>query len=282
MNRKITIVDNGQDRYTITSDYRFLGRQYDNKSENIVIEKPAIEADNTCIMIVKAKGQIIAEIIVEDDPIPITNSISQYKMVTISFAFINEETHYVKNSQYKVFYFDAGQKLSDEIEPQPSGSNKAYQIIDKSVTNLAAKDLQGATKIGAYAFYNCDQLESIVVPTGVTLLDVNCFSGCSSLVSIILPNTLVDVQGGFFNCSSLTEITFPSSLLYMGGSMFGAMDSLETLRFLSTNPPSIGSYTFNSLSRSVRIEVPEESLNAYKTAQYWSNKADQIFAIVEE
>ena len=45
----------------------------------------------------------------------------------------------------------------------------------------------GVTKIGAYTFYGCTDLQSITIPTSVTAIGMYAFSGCTNLTSMTLP-----------------------------------------------------------------------------------------------
>ena len=45
----------------------------------------------------------------------------------------------------------------------------------------------GVTKIGAYTFYGCTDLQSITIPTSVTAIGKYAFSGCTNLTSMTLP-----------------------------------------------------------------------------------------------
>ena len=59
-----------------------------------------------------------------------------------------------------------------------------------------------------------------------------------------------------------------------------AMQSQPALRLLKMKPiapPTITASVINEISNGCRIEVPNGSLNAYRTATNWSARAGQIF-----
>lgn len=61
--------------------------------------------------------------------------------------------------------------------------------------------------MGQECFYE-SELQSVVVPEGVTSLGTSCFNRCYSLVSAVLPSTLQTVpQYCFYQCTSLTDLT---------------------------------------------------------------------------
>ena len=70
----------------------------------------------------------------------------------------------------------------------------------------------GITKIGEYAFQDCENLTSITIPYGVTTIGKGAFSRCSNLRSITIPNSVTTIEEGAFFYCGLTSITIPSSV----------------------------------------------------------------------
>lgn len=62
---------------------------------------------------------------------------------------------------------------------------------------------------------------------------------------------------------------------------FHGNNKMETLILDDPNPPTIGSYTLTGLAAVCNIYVPDASVNAYKSAQYWDTRASQIKGISE-
>ena len=61
------------------------------------------------------------------------------------------------------------------------------------------------TKIGANAFYRCDNIKSVKIPEGVTNIDTSAFTLCS-LTSIYLPSSIKRIDGSFGTCIHLKSV----------------------------------------------------------------------------
>ncbi len=65
--------------------------------------------------------------------------------------------------------------------------------------------ITNSSTIWGYAFQNCTNLTSIVIPNSVKTIGSSAFSGCSNLTSIIIPDSVTSIGENAFNgCSSLT------------------------------------------------------------------------------
>ena len=135
-----------------------------------------------------------------------------------------------------------------------NGTLQAF-AIGSGATKYTIPD--SVTKIGYSAFALCDSLTSIIIPDRVTKIGGWAFSGCSSLTSVIIGNSVTSIGDYAFNyCSSLTKVYCTH-----------------------TTPPSLGGYYVfreNALER--KIYVPTASVEAYKSASYWSVYENSIVA----
>ena len=114
--------------------------------------------------------------------------------------------------------------------------------------------------MGPSVFLSCDSLTNVSISTSLNLLDDSMFSGCKSLVSITIPDNITSIGNDlFYNCSKLSEIRFDS---IVPPEVLLGTDETEHL-FEGNAPGRL-------------IKVPAGSVNAYKTAQYWSNYANSI------
>lgn len=94
-----------------------------------------------------------------------------------------------------------------------SAENKLAKVVDKSVTEITASDLEGVTFIGSYVFSSCKSLTSVVIPDSVTTIGNSAFSSCSSLTEIAIPASVTGLgTSSFSGCSNLHTVYYQGSL----------------------------------------------------------------------
>lgn len=75
----------------------------------------------------------------------------------------------------------------------------------------------------------------------------------------------------FKNCTFLTSIILPESLTSIGMSAFYNCSALSSIYSNTVTPPDAsGSFIFYGIDKDIPVYVPQESLEAYKTAPGWS------------
>lgn len=98
---------------------------------------------------------------------------NQHKVIT-------ENGVYIADSGYT----GLGTVVVDVAQTGGGGAGKLPQVVDKSVTEITEEDLQGASKIGMYAFAECEDLETITIPESVRSIEYGAFSMCWKLATI--------------------------------------------------------------------------------------------------
>ena len=123
----------------------------------------------------------------------------------------------------------------------PNGSYDEYYTTDDA--------------IGSYAFYECSELKSLKLPSGVTEIGSCAFKYCSRLTSLSLPSGVTEIGScAFEDCIGLTSLTLPSSVTDIGSSAFEGCRGLSSL----TIPPGvtkIGLYAFKGCSRLTSLTI---------------------------
>ena len=160
---------------------------------------------------------------------------------------------------------------------------------------------EGVTSVGSYAFYNCSSMATVSIPAGVTSIGGSAFYGCSNLANVTIPDGLTTIGGGaFYGCSSMATVSIPDGVTSIGSSAFRNCEKLESIT-LPVSVTSVGYQAFRSCSMlaevnifavslqtygsdafrdthaGLKIYVPSNSLEEYKTK--WSAYADKFEAL---
>ena len=129
-------------------------------------------------------------------------------------------------------------------------------VIPESVTYNGLE--YQVTSISDYAFVDCYDMKSIVLPDAITFIGASAFSGCMSLNELRLPEQLRYIgdyalrnccrlhgivipqgldsipDGVFYNCVNIEEIRFPEGVRYIGAGVFEHCTRLESIHFPGT------------------------------------------------
>jgi hypothetical protein len=133
----------------------------------------------------------------------------------------------------------------------------------------------GVTRIGWYAFSSCRKLTSAVISNSVTYIGNKSFQNCIYLKSIVIPDSVKGIgNSAFAYCSGLTSAVIPNSVASIGYTAFYGCYGLKQITNLATTPQAVmvSEGWFNGVNTSsVKLYVPAQSLDAYKTADIWKD-----------
>ena len=122
-------------------------------------------------------------------------------------------------------------------------------IVERTITEFEDSEIE---VIGSYAFYYCDKLTSVSLPSATGIGD-SAFYSCSALTSVSLPSATSIGSNAFYSCSALTSVSLPSATS-IGGSAFGYCSALTSVSFpLAT---SIGDSAFKSCRKLTSVSLP--------------------------
>ncbi len=104
-------------------------------------------------------------------------------------------------------------------------------------------------RIGRKAFYNCNDIISLVIPEGVEEIESGHYE--ENFWETI-------IYSAFFGCKSLESVLFPSSLIYIGAYAFMGCNKLKNITFATEGKLAvIGSYAFYSCSGVEDFDIPD-------------------------
>lgn len=199
----------------------------------------------------------------------------------------------------KAFLYGVGNGSSGSSEEKP---NLLVSLVDRTITDVTAEDLQGCTSIGAYVFYYCSMLTSVVIPDSATSIGAYAFFGCSSLTSVVIPDSVTSIGGwAFQSCSSLTSVVIPDSVTSIGEYAFYVCSSLTSVvigalvtsiarsafrdcramqlydfRKVTAVPTLSNINAFNGIPSTCKIVVPDSLYDEWIVATNWSTYASNI------
>ena len=133
-------------------------------------------------------------------------------------------------------------EIEDVILPETIRTIGAGAFAGSGI--LALTIPASVAEIGDGAFSECEQLSSVVIDDGLTVLPENAFAHCDQLSTVTLPNSLTSIGDyAFTGCSSMPSIDIPDSVSVIGESAFSFCEALYEID-LSDNIRSIGATTF--------------------------------------
>ena len=155
-----------------------------------------------------------------------------------------------------------------------------------SVSSLGGDYILDKSGVILFKWYNSEitdvDMQSDPELKNVTIIANEAFRN-RSLKSIVLPNNLTKIGKEAFYNNYLTSVTIPSSVTSIGAGAFEsnrpASNRLTSVTIHAVNPPTIDEETTFGYKSSLKIYVPAQSVNAYKTAKGWRRYADKIFPI---
>ena len=192
-------------------------------------------------------------------------TIDQWVEIEFGVAYSNP-LYYAKN-----LYI--GGELVTEANITSASKISAYAFYNcYSLTSVAIGD--SVTSIGIYAFYNCDSLTSVVIGDSVTSIGNGAFSGCTSLTSVIIGDSVTSIGShAFSDCDSLTSVVISDNVTSIGDFAFYKCYSLTTIYYKKTSidykPISIGRNNDMYVTATNYIYVEKQADVPTDGGNYW-------------
>lgn len=194
-------------------------------------------------------------------------------MLLLLFVIVNRAATEIDGIYYNL-------DSNSETAAVTSGANKYSGDVTIPATVVFDGVDYSVTSIVGWAFYNCNELTSIVVPNSVTNIGTYAFYLCSSLVSVTLSDNLTTInQYTFRGCSKLAQIDIPYGVTSIGEDAFYDCSALTSIE-IPSSVTSIGSYAFGDCQSLASVNIPNSVTNigsgAFWNSAWYNNQPDGL------
>ena len=119
--------------------------------------------------------------------------------------------------------------------------------------SLKAADLSMMTSgsIASASFYDCSSLETVKLPSDLTVIESSLFSECEKLTAVTIPQSVTAINSfAFKGCKSLASVVIPNAVKTLDYSVFEECSSLKTVSIGS----SVNNISYNTFAYCPAIE----------------------------
>jgi len=143
---------------------------------------------------------------------------------------------------------------------------------------------EGVIETGMLAFYDCEGITKVVLPSSLYIIGKHTFSGCKQLASIEMKEGLETIENSaFVRCSALTKVVLPSTLSKIVNYAFSKCSGLQHVYVLAGTPPEAAANTFDAATYSkATLHVMKGMVEAYQNAAVWKNFTNIVEITDEE
>lgn len=181
----------------------------------------------------------------------------------------------------------------ENIDPTQYGPDAIKVLtIHEGVTELTYRAIYYATKmthlylpstlkiLGDNSVSGAFNLQEIIIPEGVTSIGSSAFYDCRKIKAVRIPDAVINIgESAFRYCNNLALVDIGSSVERIGALGF-ANSSIQTAVCRSLIPPTIDANSFGG-NKFGSFYVPDDSVDAYKSATNWASYADYIKPLSE-
>ena len=188
----------------------------------------------------------------------------------------------VGNEWEEIFRSSIDKTYGANITKLPKGLTAIRNYAFNYCSNLALTELpETITSIGNYSFNNCANLSLTKLPAGLTNIGNNAFDTCRSIKITEIPEGIIELKSYVFSsCTSIISLKILGNITSIGNYCFNGCNALEKIELPNiTSVPTLG---VNSLKGTKivgtigYIYVPDDLVDAYKTATTWTAYASKI------
>lgn len=184
----------------------------------------------------------------------------------------------LKNADFSflsVRAFAASDEWEYEILDDDTACITLYNGSEVNVVIPASVDNHTVSSFGNRVFYNCIDIESVVIPDTVTALGTEMFYNCTSLQRVVIPDSVTTIgEKAFYNCASLSDVTLPGSVTTISTSAFYKCTALTEFT-VPASVKTVGSYAFSLCENISKVTV--EDLSAWFSIDFGDETATPLY-----
>ncbi len=135
---------------------------------------------------------------------------------------------------------------------------------------------EGTLEIGEDAFWGCEQLKLVKLPTTLFSICANAFRSCSGLTEVLaIPGSVATIgECAFYYCIGLNSIIIPNSVKIINSSAFGCCNNLNFVTYGgNSDPGASSSNVFFNCNKLKEVLVPAN----YKNSTFCGLPIKKIF-----
>ena len=168
---------------------------------------------------------------------------------------------------------------SDAATTIPDHAFGRYVYDTTKADELVIENIDKVTAIGDYAF-NDAPLKHYPAWGSLKSIGECAFYG-SELEEVSIPAGCVFDEQAFNNCSRLKTLVLPEDCPENVSEYFKGCNAIEAISIAAVTPPALNADWAQAVAPGCVLEVPEESVELYRSAEYWKNFSEIISSGVE-
>ena len=158
----------------------------------------------------------------------------------------------------------------DNIAPWRTDENRPHVhrvVIGDEVTSIGAYAFyecnfmdtlivgDSVNSIGDYSFFNCILLSDLDLGDSVTTIGTHAFGGCIGIRTLIIPDSVTTIGHNAFNgCSELTDLSFPLALLTVEEDAFSPWNFVDNVGPVVVNADNLKGKEFTLVTGYFQIQ----------------------------
>lgn len=147
----------------------------------------------------------------------------------------------------------------DPIDPPITGSiTWNYISTTKTLEIKGSGDMEDYQSYGSAPWFTYhNEIEKVVIYSGVTSVGDFSFAQCPKLKNVTIPETVTDIgKGAFYSCSLLEEIVINDNIVEIGDYAYFDCYSADSIS-LGKSLQKIGSYAFSQCTAVTEVTIPK-------------------------